>query len=89
VVLLEIDAESVSGFKLEGDAPRTIDVNHVTGGNKTFQGMKLKTRKVHLFRRGRGIQAIKADQDAPVHLGIDFCRATWRAMTRGKWYSLA
>lgn len=29
MVLLEIDAESISGIKFEGDAPRTIDVNRV------------------------------------------------------------
>ena len=78
MVLLEIDAESISGVKFEGDAPRTIDVNRVAGRNKIFQGMKIKTRKVHLFRRGCGIQAIKTDQDALVHLGIDLRRTAFR-----------
>jgi hypothetical protein len=78
VVLLEIDAESISRVDFEGDAPRTIDVDGVTGGNKTFQDMKIKPGKVHLLRRSCGIQAIKTDQDALVHLGIDLRRPAFR-----------
>jgi len=74
VILLEIDAESIPRVEFEGNAPRTIDVDRVAGGNKPFQGMKIKPGKIHLFRRICGIQAIKADQDALVHLAIDLCR---------------
>ena len=78
MVSLEIDADSISRFDFEGDAPRTVDVDGVAGGDKTFQGMKVKPGKVHLFRRSCRIQAIEADQDALVHLGIDFRRPAFR-----------
>jgi hypothetical protein len=61
MVLLEIDPESISGIKFEGDTPRAIDVDRIAGWNKTSQGTKIKTRKIHLLGRGRGIQAIEAN----------------------------
>ena len=42
MVLLEIDTESIPGIELEGDTPRTIDVDRVAGWNKTSQGVKIK-----------------------------------------------
>jgi hypothetical protein len=78
VVLLEINADSIPRIEFEGNAPRTIDVDCVAGGNKTFQGMKIKPGKIHLFRRICCIQAIKADQDALVHLDIDLRRPAFR-----------
>jgi hypothetical protein len=59
--LLEIDTESISGIEFEGDTPRAIDVDRIAGWNKTSQGMKIKTREIHLLGRGRGIQAIEAN----------------------------
>jgi hypothetical protein len=61
MVLLEIDTESISGIEFEGDTPRAIDVDRIAGWNKTSQGMKIKTRQIHLLGRGRGIQAIEAN----------------------------
>jgi len=61
MVLLEIDTESISGIEFEGDTPRAIDVDRIAGWNKTSQGTKIKTRKIHLLGRGRGIQAIEAN----------------------------
>ena len=59
MVLLEINTESISGVEFEG-APRAIDVDRVASWNKTSQGMKIKTRQIHLLGR-RGIQAIEAN----------------------------
>ena len=78
MVLLEIDAESISGIELEGDAPRPVDMDRIPGRNETFQGMKIKPGKVHLLRRSRGIQPIKTDQHALVHLGVDLRRTAFR-----------
>ena len=82
MVLLEIDAEGVSGIEFKGYAPRAIDMNRITGGNETFEDMEIKPRKVHLFRRARNIQAIKTDEDALVQLGIDLGRAAFRPQLR-------
>ena len=78
MVLLEIDTESISGIELEGDAPRTIDVDRVAGWNETSQGMKIEPGKVHLLRRGRDIQAIEADQDPLMQRRIDLGGAAFR-----------
>jgi hypothetical protein len=75
VVLLEIDAESMSRVELESDAPRPVDMNRVAHWHEAFQGVKIKSGKVHLLWHGRSIEAIKTDQNAPVHLGVDLCRA--------------
>jgi hypothetical protein len=61
MVLLEIDTESISGIEFEGDASRAIDMDRVAGWNKTSQGMKIKTRQIHLLRRARGIQTIQSN----------------------------
>ena len=60
-------ARARAAIKFEGDAPRAIDVDRVAGWRKTFQDVKIKPGKVHLLRCGCGIQAIEANQDAPVH----------------------
>jgi hypothetical protein len=61
MILLEIDTESISGIEFEGDVPRAFDVDRLAGWNKTSQGMKIKTRQIHLLRRVRGIQTIQAN----------------------------
>jgi hypothetical protein len=78
MILFEIDTASVARVEFKGNAPRAIDVNRVTGGDKSLQRMKIESGKVHLFRRGRGIEAIKPYQDAFMHLDIDLCGATLR-----------
>jgi hypothetical protein len=42
MVLLEIDAEGISGIEFKGYASRAIDMNRVTGGNETFEDMEIK-----------------------------------------------
>ena len=44
MILLEIDTQSISGIELEGETPRSIDVDRVAGWIKTPQGMKIKPR---------------------------------------------
>jgi hypothetical protein len=76
--LLEIDAESLSGGELEGDASRPIHMDRVAGRNKAFQGVEIKPGKVHLRRCARGVQPIETDQDALTQLGVDLGRAAFR-----------
>lgn len=78
MVLLEIDADSVSRVEFEGDAPRSVDMNRVAGWNEAFQCVKIQPREVHLLRRRRGVQPVEADQDAFVHLDVDLGRAAFR-----------
>jgi hypothetical protein len=78
MILLEVDPASVAGVEFKGDAPRAIDVHHVSSRDKSLESVKVETRKVHLFRCGRGIEAIQSDQDAFVHLDIDLSGATVR-----------
>ena len=78
MILLEVDAQGVASSKLESDAPRSVDVDGVTRRNKALQGVEVETGKIHLFRRHRDVQTIKADQDPLVRLGIDLGRAAFR-----------
>jgi hypothetical protein len=38
--------------------------------------MKIKTWKVHLFRRRDSVQSVKTNHDALMHPRVDFCRTT-------------
>jgi hypothetical protein len=82
MVLLEIHAESIAGVELESNAPRPIDMDRVPRWNETFERVKIKPGKIHLLRRGSGIQPIKTDQDTPVQFGIDLPGATLRPQLR-------
>src|ERR1051326_1597007 len=78
MVLFGSDAKSIAGVELESDTPRPVDMDRVADRNKTFQGVELKPRKIHLLRRGRSIEAVKTDQNALVHLGIYLGRSPFR-----------
>src|SRR6266849_8168880 len=75
MVLFKINPESVARVEFESDAPRAIDMNRVAGWDESFQRMKIKPWKVHLFRHDCGIKAIEADQDTFMHLDVDLCGA--------------
>jgi hypothetical protein len=78
MILLEIDAKSISSIELEGDAPRPVDMDRVAGRYEAFQGVEIKPGKAHLRRCARDIQPIEADQDALTQLGVDLGRAAFR-----------
>src|SRR5215467_13331767 len=54
--------------RIRSDTPRAIDMNRVAGWNESFQRVKVKPWKVHLFGRGCGI---KPDQNPLVYLDVD------------------
>jgi hypothetical protein len=78
MILLEIDTQCISRIKLKGDAPWSVYVDRVTDRNEAFQGMKIEAREVHLFRRGRCVQPVKPDENAPVQFAVDFRRMAFR-----------
>jgi hypothetical protein len=59
VVLLKINLERVTIFKLKRDAPWAVHVNAVADRGKPFKRMKIITRQIHIFRTGAYIQTIK------------------------------
>jgi hypothetical protein len=38
-------------------------MNRVADGIKTAQGMEIKSRQIHFFRAGTGIQPVELEQD--------------------------
>ena len=62
-------------------------MDSVAGRNEPFQGVKIKPWKVRLPWRGRGVEPIKTDQDALVHLGVDLRRAALRPQLRQRFAS--
>ena len=78
MVLLEIDTEGISSIEFESDAPRSIDMDCVAGWNKASQGMEVKSRQIHLSGCGRDVQTIEANQDAPLHGGVDLSGPPFR-----------
>jgi hypothetical protein len=73
VVLLEIDVDSIVAFELECNASRPVDVDRIAGGAEAFQGVEVKTGQVHFFWARRGVQAVKSNDNAFVHSGVDLC----------------
>jgi hypothetical protein len=72
MILLKVDAISVAVIKLEGQAPRPIDVNGVSNGRKATKCMKIEADEVHIFHRANAVQAIKPRQYTFVQARIDF-----------------
>src|SRR5258707_12600836 len=59
VVLLEIDATGFAIFELEGDAPRSIDVDRIALRIKPLQRMKIEARNVHFLGSDGDIETIE------------------------------
>src|SRR5215216_4268312 len=72
VILLIVDAEGVSSFEFERDAPRTVDVDRISGRVEASQRMKVPTRNMHVFSLGSLIESIQPRDDAVVHPNVDF-----------------
>ena len=71
MILPEIQHMGVAIAEFEGDAPRAVDMDRVTGGDVAPQRVKVETRQVHILWHGRSIQHIQPPQDARVHPGVD------------------
>src|SRR6476646_7133156 len=71
VVLLEIDAASITVLEFKRDAPRSIHVDRVARGFEASQSMKIEARDVHFLRHRRGIQAIQTTKHPFMHFRID------------------
>jgi hypothetical protein len=71
VILHEIHVHGILVVKLEGDAPRPVDVNRVPYGLKTPKRMKIETGEIHLFRLLGNIEAIQPQENALVQPTID------------------
>src|SRR3954454_10082928 len=74
VILLEIHTPSVAVAELERQAPRPIHVYAVANRIESAQRVEVEARHAHLRWRRHNVQTIKADQNPPLHLLIDFHR---------------
>jgi len=64
VVLLEIDPIGIAVFELEGNAPRPIDVDRVSGRPMAPQSMKVETWNIHVLRMHGPVEGVKASQNS-------------------------
>ena len=71
MVLLQVHTQRVPAFKLEGQAPGSIDVHRVTLG-LAMQGVEIKAWHIHLLHRRGDIQSVQPAQDALVQPAVDF-----------------
>ena len=71
MVLLEIDATGFAIFEFEGDAPRSVDVNRITPGIESLQGVKVEARNVHFLGPHRDVETIEPCENTFMHLRID------------------
>ncbi len=77
MILFEIDPTSIAFFEFKRDAPWSIHMDRVARRFKAAQGMKIKAGDIHLFGPHDDVQAVQSTQDARLHLGINFPRASF------------
>jgi len=74
MVLLQIDAEGVTVFEFEGDAPWPVDVNAIAGGVEASQRMKVIADVIEIVGRSDGIQSIKPHRNSFLQFAVDLSR---------------
>jgi hypothetical protein len=72
MILLEIDAACLAIVEFEGDAPRPVDMDGEALWIEAVQCVKVEAGNVHFFRSHSDIETIQPDQNALLHLGVDF-----------------
>jgi hypothetical protein len=58
VILFEVDAMSMT-IELEGDTPRAVDVDGVSGRVEALQGVEIKAGNAENVRMRRSVQRVK------------------------------
>jgi hypothetical protein len=71
MVLPEIDAAGLAIFELEGNAPRSIDVDRIAFRIESVQRMKVEARDVHFLGSDGNVEAVEPCKNALVHFRID------------------
>ncbi len=61
--LLKINAKCIALDEFKCKAPWPVHMNRVTDGIKTTQGMEIKSRQIHSFGAGTGIQPVEPEQN--------------------------
>ena len=62
MILLEINSSSLSLFKLEGDAPRAVDMNRIARRFVAPQSMEVEAREVKVRWFCRRIESVEHQQ---------------------------
>jgi hypothetical protein len=62
MVLLEIDAESISGIEFKSDAPRPVDVNRVPGRKECFLAHQAASGDELALRISRGNDVMRHEK---------------------------
>jgi hypothetical protein len=63
MILLKINAKRIALDKFKHKAPWPIHMNRVADRIKTAQRMEIKSRQIHFFRAGTGIQPVEPEQN--------------------------
>jgi len=66
MILLKVNAKRIALDEFKRKAPWPIHMNRVADRIKTAQGMEIKSRQIHFFRAGTGIQPVKPEQNPAV-----------------------
>jgi hypothetical protein len=74
MILLEVETHRVAIFELESDAPRTIDVDRVSGRTMAMQDMKIEAWNVHVLRPPGPIESVQTPEGSSMHPGVDLPR---------------
>lgn len=66
MILLKVNAKRIALDEFKRKARWPIHMNRVADRIKTAQGMEIKSRQIHFFRAGTGIQPVKPEQNPAV-----------------------
>jgi hypothetical protein len=60
MILLEVDTQRVAILELERDAPRTVDVDRVSGRAMAMKSMKIESGNIHVRGSPGPIKSVEA-----------------------------
>ena len=63
MILLKVNAKCIALNEFKRKAPWPIHMNRVADRIKTAQRMEIKSRQIHFFRAGTGIQPVEPEQN--------------------------
>lgn len=75
MILFKVNAKCIALDEFKRKTPWPIHMNRVADGIKTAQGMEIKSRQIHFFRAGTGIQPVESEQNPAMEPLVNPCGA--------------
>ena len=71
MILFKVNAKCIALAEFKRQAPWPVHMNRVADRIKPAQGMEIKSRQIHFFRAGTGIQPVEPEQNPAMEPFVD------------------